>query len=130
VAQLVGLQEATVLVVEGDPLVLEVVARLVREGGYDTIPARDGREAWSILQQGTRPIDLVLADVVLPHMSGHRAGGPRGRQAAGTTCCPDVRVLLRTWLAGGLSSRTVTSSQSRLRRSSCSASFDGLTSAE
>jgi two-component system, cell cycle sensor histidine kinase and response regulator CckA len=69
VAQLVGLQEATVLVVEGDPLVLEVVARLVREGGYDTIPARDGREAWSILQQGTRPIDLVLADVVLPHMS-------------------------------------------------------------
>ncbi len=60
----------TVLVVEDDPLVLEVVARLVREGGYDTIPARDGREAWAILQRGTRPIDLVLADVVLPHMSG------------------------------------------------------------
>ena len=60
----------TVLVVEDDPLVLEVVARLVREGGYDTIPARDGREAWGILQRGTRSIDLVLADVVLPHMSG------------------------------------------------------------
>lgn len=65
-----GLQEATVLVVEDDPLVLEVVARLVREGGYDTIPARDGREAWGILQRGTRPIDLVLADVVMPHISG------------------------------------------------------------
>ena len=60
----------TVLVVEDDPLVLEVVTRLVREGGYDTIPARDGREAWGILQRSTRPIDLVLADVVLPHMSG------------------------------------------------------------
>jgi CheY-like chemotaxis protein len=60
----------TVLVVEDDPLVLEVMTRLVREGGYDTIPARDGREAWDILQRGTRPIDLVLADVVLPHMSG------------------------------------------------------------
>ena len=60
----------TILVVEDDPLVLEVVARLVREGGYNTIPARDGREAWGIVQRGTRPIDLVLADVVLPHMSG------------------------------------------------------------
>ena len=60
----------TVLVVEDDPLVLEVATRLVREGGYDTIPARDGREAWGILQRGTRPVDLVLADVVLPHMSG------------------------------------------------------------
>ena len=59
-----------VMVVEDDPLVLEVVTRLVREGGYDTVPARDGREACGILERGTRSIDLVLADVVLPRMSG------------------------------------------------------------
>ena len=60
----------TVLVAEDDPLVLEVVTRLVREGGYDTIPARDGREAWGIFQRAKPPIDLVLADVVMPHVSG------------------------------------------------------------
>ena len=46
----------TVLVVEDDHLVLEVVARLVRAGGYDTIPASDGQEAWAILQRGTVPL--------------------------------------------------------------------------
>ena len=60
----------TVLVVEDDPLVLEVITRRVREGGYDAIPARDGREAWGILQRAKPPIDLVVVDVVMPHMTG------------------------------------------------------------
>jgi len=41
----------TVLTIEGDPLVLEVVGRLVLEGGYDTIVAGDGRDAWGILHR-------------------------------------------------------------------------------
>ena len=52
----------TVLVVEDDSLVLEVVTRMVREDGYDAIPARDGREAWGIVQRAKPPIDLVLSD--------------------------------------------------------------------
>jgi two-component system, cell cycle sensor histidine kinase and response regulator CckA len=61
---------STLLVVEDDPQVLEVVIRMVREGGYDAIPARDGREAWGIFQRAKPPIDLVVADVVMPHMTG------------------------------------------------------------
>jgi CheY-like chemotaxis protein len=60
----------TVLVVEDDPLVLEVVTRVVRKAGYHAIPARDGREAWSIFQRAQPPIDLVVADVVMPRMTG------------------------------------------------------------
>ncbi len=57
----------TVLVVEDDPGVLELVARILRRGGYDAVTARDGREAWGIFQRAEPPIDLLVADVVMPH---------------------------------------------------------------
>ena len=60
----------TVLVVEDDPQVLELVARILRDGGYDVVTARDGREAWGIFQRAEPPIGLVIADVVMPHMTG------------------------------------------------------------
>jgi len=60
----------TVLVAEDDPEVLDLVTRILGQAGYDVIAARDGREAWVIFQRGSRPIDLVLADVVMPHMTG------------------------------------------------------------
>jgi CheY-like chemotaxis protein len=53
----------TVLVAEDDPEVLQLVTRILAESGYDVIPAKDGREAWSIVQRDSRPIDLLLADV-------------------------------------------------------------------
>jgi two-component system, cell cycle response regulator CpdR len=60
----------TVLVAEDDPQVLELVARILRRAGYEAITARDGREAWAIFQRDNRPIDLLLADVVMPYMTG------------------------------------------------------------
>ena len=69
-ARLVGLQKAAVLVAEDDPQVLDVVIRVLRKAGYHAIPARDGREAWDIFQRAQPPIDFVVADVVMPHMTG------------------------------------------------------------
>jgi two-component system, cell cycle sensor histidine kinase and response regulator CckA len=60
----------TVLVAEDDPQVLELVTRVLREGGYDTIVARDGQEAWGIFHRADHSIDLVIADVVMPHLTG------------------------------------------------------------
>jgi len=60
----------TVLLAEDDPQVLAAVARILREAGYETVTARDGREAWGIFQRPEPPIDLVIADVVMPHMTG------------------------------------------------------------
>jgi DNA-binding response OmpR family regulator len=59
-----------VLVVEDDPEVLELVTRILRKGGYHTATARDGRDAWTLFQRAEHPIDLVVADVVMPYMSG------------------------------------------------------------
>jgi two-component system cell cycle sensor histidine kinase/response regulator CckA len=60
----------TVLAVDDEVPVLELVARTVCEGGYRVVKARDGKEAWSFFQRPHESVDLVITDVVMPHMSG------------------------------------------------------------
>jgi CheY-like chemotaxis protein len=56
---------ATVLVVEDDRGVRELVVQMLRELGFATVEAQDGAATLKILEQ--RPdIDLVFIDVVLP----------------------------------------------------------------
>jgi two-component system cell cycle sensor histidine kinase/response regulator CckA len=59
-----------VLVVDDEELVRSVVARTLQEAGYEVIKARDGREAIDCLEQVGGSIDLVLADVVMPVLTG------------------------------------------------------------
>lgn len=60
----------TVLIVEDEPDILEMHARMVKlqSDAYRTLKARNGREALSILQQ-TQP-DLVLLDLMMPELDG------------------------------------------------------------
>jgi len=59
-----------VLVVEDEGAVLSIIARTLSEGGYGTVQARHGQEAWEYLQRPGHHIDLLLADVVMPQMTG------------------------------------------------------------
>ena len=59
-----------VLVVEDEPPVLGIIARTLSEGGYGTVQARHGQEAWEYLQRPAHQVDLLLTDVVMPHMTG------------------------------------------------------------
>ena len=75
----------TILLVEDEPALRRAADRILQRLGYDVLLARDGEEAVAIMQsEGTR-VDLVLADVVLPKLSGGkflellRDGGWRGR---------------------------------------------------
>lgn len=62
----------TILLVEDEPALRRAADRILQRLGYDVLLARDGEEAVSIMQtEGTR-VDLVLADVVLPKLSGGR----------------------------------------------------------
>ncbi len=58
----------TVLVVEDDDLVRDLVAELVGLQGYEVITVRDAEEALSIAR--THVVDLLLTDVGLPGMDG------------------------------------------------------------
>jgi PAS domain S-box-containing protein len=58
----------TVLVVEDQAEVRKYAAAVLKEYGYRVIPVEDAREA--LLLFGREHIDLVLTDVVMPHVSG------------------------------------------------------------
>jgi two-component system cell cycle sensor histidine kinase/response regulator CckA len=61
----------TILLVEDDPSLLEMAANLLRRLGYSVLTATNGIEALNVKQQhDIGHIDLLLTDVVMPHMSG------------------------------------------------------------
>jgi len=59
---------ATVLVVDDEPIVRDVVVRYLEREGHRTLEAGDGDDARRLLEDG-RP-DLVVLDVMLPGMDG------------------------------------------------------------
>jgi PAS domain S-box-containing protein len=59
-----------ILVVEDEPMVRDIIARSLREHGYEVLQAADGREALELAGRQIRPPSLVIADVVMPGMSG------------------------------------------------------------
>jgi len=60
----------TILVVEDEDDVREVVCRTLRINGYTVLQARHGSEALAIADRQTEPIHLLLTDVVMPRMNG------------------------------------------------------------
>src|SRR5881392_1457106 len=58
----------TVLVVDDEPIVRDVVVRYLQRDGFDTLEAADGDEARAIIEHA-RP-DLVVLDVMIPGTDG------------------------------------------------------------
>nr|CAD1841967.1 unnamed protein product [Ananas comosus var. bracteatus] len=59
-----------VLLVENDDSTRHVVSALLRNCGYEVTTATNGLQAWKILEDLTKHIDLVLTEVVMPSLSG------------------------------------------------------------
>ena len=59
---------ASVLVVDDEPTIAEIVARYLERAGYSTRTAADGPEALALLS--SMPPDLVVLDVMLPGLDG------------------------------------------------------------
>ena len=85
----------TVLVVEDNDLVLDLVVEMMRDLGYEVLTAIDPRSALRIIERDER-IQLLFTDVVMPDpMNGSRPGLARrfGRR-------PELKVLLTSGYAG------------------------------
>ncbi len=61
----------TVLVVEDEALIRQNLCECLLQLGCQVLEAADGLEAISIFEEHQGNIDLVLTDLVMPHMSGH-----------------------------------------------------------
>jgi DNA-binding response OmpR family regulator len=59
-----------VLVIEDEPSVRGLVRRILQRSGYTVLEAAGGSQALLIGEQYPGPIDLVIADIVMPKMSG------------------------------------------------------------
>jgi len=59
-----------ILVVDDEPGVRVMVARMLTLSGYSVVSAQSGEEAISIAEEYAAPLDLVLTDVRMPGMSG------------------------------------------------------------
>jgi PAS domain S-box-containing protein len=61
----------TILLVEDEPAVRDLAARVLRSQGYAVLEAGDGIEALQLLaQQPDAHVDLLMTDVVMPRMGG------------------------------------------------------------
>jgi DNA-binding response OmpR family regulator len=58
----------TVLVVDDEPTIVEVVGRYLERAGYESLRAADGREALRVAE-ASRP-DLIVLDLMLPEVDG------------------------------------------------------------
>ena len=61
-----------VLVVDDEPGVRKLVARILRSQGYDVFETEDGPSALALMSSTKRQMDLVVTDIVMPKMSGTR----------------------------------------------------------
>ncbi len=62
----------TVLVVEDEQPVRELLCRVLEGHGYAVVVAQNPGEALLISEKSGREFDLVVTDVVMPHLSGHK----------------------------------------------------------
>jgi PAS domain S-box-containing protein len=60
----------TLLLVEDEEMVRQLIARVLRDLGYEVFESSSGNEALSLSGAFDRPIDLLVTDVVMPGMSG------------------------------------------------------------
>jgi two-component system cell cycle sensor histidine kinase/response regulator CckA len=62
--------KGTVLVAEDNPQVQGMIVRALEESGYNVIAAKDGSDAIAIYEKKGPGIDLVILDMLMPHVGG------------------------------------------------------------
>ena len=64
-----GTENRRMLVADDDPAILRLIATILEKENFTVVLARDGREAYRILQADPNFTAAIL-DVVMPHISG------------------------------------------------------------
>ncbi len=62
-------KSSRILVADDDPAILRLITAIVEKEGYTVVPARDGREAYKLLQSDG-DFTAGIFDVVMPHIQG------------------------------------------------------------
>jgi CheY-like chemotaxis protein len=63
-------KRATMLLVDDEPLVRQVLARMLEESGFTVIQAENGRHALQVAEQVGPAVNMVVTDIHMPFMTG------------------------------------------------------------
>jgi CheY-like chemotaxis protein len=80
----------TLLIVDDEEMLVELVRRMVVRQGYTAIIATSGDEALDLYEQDKDHIDLVITDLIMPGMDGKTLAEELMRRN------PGVRILVST----------------------------------
>jgi CheY-like chemotaxis protein len=86
----------TILLVDDQPEILQVVSRILTEHKYDLLTASSGAEALAVSRQHEAKVDLLLSDFQMPGMSGVELATQLSRER------PDIKVLLMSGFPDGM----------------------------
>src|SRR5205085_10576263 len=59
-----------ILLVDDEPLIRDILGRILKGHGFGIIEAENGREALALFKKHLSRVSLVLTDVVMPELSG------------------------------------------------------------
>jgi DNA-binding NtrC family response regulator len=90
----------TVLVAEDEDVLRQLVVQVLQLQGYTVLEAATGRDALEVWEQASRPIDLLLTDMVMP-------GGIMGSDLAEnlTSRSPHLKVIYTSGYSPGMAGR-------------------------
>ena len=77
----------TILLVEDEPMLLEMTATMLRFLGFTVLPVATPEEAMTLIERHDGAIDLLLTDVVMPGMNG------RDLASRMQARCPELKCL-------------------------------------
>ena len=64
--------DQTVLIVDDEELLLTMSEMVLTSFGYRVLTAANGRQALDIIERADSHVDLVVTDLIMPHMDGHQ----------------------------------------------------------
>ena len=103
-----GAPRSTIMLVEDEPAVRRLARSVLEREGYRVLEAEDGRQALELIERHGVRFDLLLTDVIMPHLNGPELVSRLG------TLRPDLRVMYISGytdsrlVAGGLAKTNVT----------------------
>lgn len=85
----------TILLVEDEPFVREATRGILVSAGFEVLSAEDATVALKVYEASTRPIDLVMTDMILPGRTGRQLAEDLRQRS------PSLKVLVTSGYSSG-----------------------------
>ena len=76
----------TILLVEDEPMILEMVTLMLQRQGYQVLAAATPEEALRLADEYAGKISLLITDVIMPEMNGRNLANALGKLSPGLKC--------------------------------------------